>query len=94
MQADGNDELGNRVGEKRAFDEWSRRAASRSSTIPAPTRAKTATAARRCSAGTNATGTVALMDDCHVYTDVADCGGGFCSDKSPVSVFNDATWPR
>ena len=88
------DELGNRVGEKRAFDEWSRRAASRSSTIPAPTRAKTATAARRCSAGTNATGTVALMDDCHVYTDVADCGGGFCSDKSPVSVFNDATWPR
>jgi hypothetical protein len=42
--------------------------------------------------GTDATGTVDLMNDCHVFTDIADCGGGFCGDKAPVSVFNDATW--
>ena len=98
----GNDDLGNRVGENGVtegfafcFDEWSNGSTESGIKIfynAGPDSGGDGHGCPAMSAGTDATGTVALMDDCHVYTDVADCGGGFCGDKSPVSVFNDATW--
>ena len=88
----GNDDLGGRVGENGVtegfafcFDEWSNGSTESGIKIfynAGPDSGGDGHGCPAMSAGTDATGTVALMDDCHVYTDVADCGGGFCGDKS------------